>query len=78
MAFYDRRIETVLSREIAELRYLAKNPGIWGGPLDRGECHSDLVFRSWERDGLVEARRKRDGKWGYWLTEKGHQFAYAK
>lgn len=60
-------------RDRAELRYLAANPGIWGGPLDRGQEHTDPTFQAWVRNGLIEAAKKADGRWGYFITPTGRR-----
>ena len=61
--------------ELAELRYLAQQPGlIWGGVYDRGGA-ADIC--RWERLGLVEgvARPYTAGKskfsGGYRITRRG-------
>lgn len=58
------------NRERSELNYLASHPGIWGGPLDRGQVHEDPIFQAWIDDGLIEARKSPRG-WGFFITPAG-------
>lgn len=56
-------------RELVELRFLSENPGVWGGPLHRGQQRPTL--QAWVRDGLIEARETPCGTWGYHILPAG-------